>query len=85
MVCVCGAVILTHMTDVNYVFGSEGESRQRFLLIFPGKRRSKHILLFRMEFYCKAIAALGNCPTAVNHLPEAAVPTLAQILRVFVP
>lgn len=73
------------MTDVNYVFGSEGESRQRFLMIFPGKRRSKHILVFRMDFYCKAIAALGNCPAAFNHLPGAAVHTLSESLRVFVP
>lgn len=42
--CLCST--FWHMWHVNCVFSSEGESRQRFLMTFPGKRRSKHILVF---------------------------------------
>lgn len=43
--CLCST--FWHMWHVNCVFSSEGESRQRFLMTFPGKRRSKHILVFQ--------------------------------------
>lgn len=67
------------------MFSSEGESRQRFLMTFPGNAEAAHSGFQNAVLLQKLLQLWENCPAAVSHLPQAAALTPAEILRVFLP
>lgn len=57
--CVCVAVILTHVTDVNYAFGCEG--RQSFGWYFPGNAEASTFEFSEWSFIAELLQLKLSC------------------------
>lgn len=68
--CVYFAVMLTPVTDVNYLRGSEGDADCH---VVPRKRTSKHFPALESSFIAKAIASVVHGLESRFHIPPSII------------